>query len=97
MTRVGAKILDDAATLGAIGVAAYLLADVAHEAIGHGLACLAHPGHITLLTSVYFRCSIRSQLVAVAGPAVNLVLAAVFGTGIGRIQPITVGGGSSAS
>lgn len=91
MTRVGAKILDDAATLGAIGVAAYLLADVAHEAIGHGLACLAHPEQIALLTSVYFRCSIRSPLVAVAGPAVNLVLAAVFGTGIGRIQPMNSG------
>jgi hypothetical protein len=66
---------DDWATVGAIGIAAYMIADVAHEAIGHGIACMAHGASISLLTSVYFRCSSRSPLVAVAGPSANLAVA----------------------
>jgi hypothetical protein len=54
-------------------VIAACLATIAHEAIGHGGACLASGGHITLLTSVYFDCDLRSVWIAPAGPAGNLV------------------------
>src|SRR5215470_6235351 len=47
---------DDGATLAALGIAAYLIADVLHEVVGHGTACLMSGARITLLTSVYFRC-----------------------------------------
>ena len=66
---------DDGWTLGAIGIAAYVLADIVHEVIGHGTACLMHGARITLLTSVYFRCSARTPLIAAAGPTANLVAA----------------------
>jgi hypothetical protein len=66
---------DDGVTLAAVGVAAYLIADVVHEVIGHGTACLLHGARITLLTSVYFRCSLRTPFIAVAGPTANLVAA----------------------
>lgn len=49
------------------------LATVAHEAVGHGSACLLLGGHITLLTNVYFRCAVASRLVSPAGSLGNLV------------------------
>src|ERR1700730_15398419 len=64
---------DDAMTIAAIGVAAACLVTIGHEAIGHGIACLALGGHIILLTSVYFRCTIVGWTSA-AGPAGNLVM-----------------------
>jgi hypothetical protein len=64
---------DDGATLAALGIAAYLIADVLHEVVGHGTACLMSGARITLLTSVYFRCSIRTPVIAAAGPTANLV------------------------
>ena len=66
---------DDGATLAALGVAAYLIADVLHEVVGHGAACVLHGARITLLTSVYFRCSTRTPFIAAAGPTANLVAA----------------------
>jgi hypothetical protein len=52
-----------------------LIADGVHEVIGHGTACLSHGARITLLTSVYFRCSTRTPFIAAAGPTANLVVA----------------------
>ena len=40
------------ATVAAIAIIAMVLATAAHEAIGHGAACLLAGGHITQLTSV---------------------------------------------
>jgi hypothetical protein len=58
----------------AIGMLAFMLACIAHEAVGHGGLCVALGGHITLLTSVYFRCSQPHSLVDAAGPGMNLVV-----------------------
>jgi len=69
---------DDTVTLGAIGVAGYVFADVVHEAIGHGGACLANGGHIVLLTSVYFHCEPGHPLTAAAGPGANLLAASLL-------------------
>jgi hypothetical protein len=68
---------DDPITVSAVAVAAACLTTIAHEAIGHGSACLASGGRITLLTSVYFECSPRSPWIAAAGPAGNLLVAAL--------------------
>ena len=73
------RAADDWATVGAIGVAAYMIADVAHEAIGDGIACLAHGARISLLTSVYFRCSSRSPFVTGA----FILFGVLLGHGIG--------------
>lgn len=69
---------DDGGTLAALGVAAYLIADVVHEVGGHGTACLMRGARITLLTSVYFRCSLRTPVIAAAGPTANLVVAGLI-------------------
>lgn len=45
---------DDAATLIALGMLAFVLADVTHEAIGHGLAILAVGAKPVILTTSYF-------------------------------------------
>lgn len=72
---------DDPLTLIALGVAAVLLAALTHEFLGHGLACLAERGRITLLTLLVFRCDGAGVLTDGAGPvAVLLVGWAVLGT-----------------
>ena len=70
------------ATLLGIGALAFVIASIAHEAIGHGGMCTLMGGRITLLSSVYARCSIDSSLIDAAGPsmgiAVGLVLWAIL-------------------
>jgi hypothetical protein len=63
---------DDTLTVSAIAVAAVVITTVAHEAIGHGSACLALGGRTVLLTSVYFDCSVKNVLIAGAGPLGNI-------------------------
>jgi hypothetical protein len=68
-------VRDDRLTTAAIAVAAAALTTVAHEAIGHGSACLALGGHVTQLTSVYFDCSVHDLWLPAAGPLGNLAAA----------------------
>lgn len=70
------KSRDDIATVVAIAVLAACVTTVAHEAMGHGLTCLALGGEITQLTSVYFQCSAQGTVIAAGGPAGNLIAAA---------------------
>lgn len=65
---------DDPGTLVALGVLAALVACVAHEAVGHGGACLATGAEVTRLTTLFFRCSRGSDLTDVAGPLGSLGL-----------------------
>ena len=62
----------DPLTVVSIAVLAATLAAVCHETLGHGAACLANGGRITLLTSIEFRCDGGSALVDFAGPLGNL-------------------------
>jgi hypothetical protein len=64
-------------TLVCIAFAAYLAADLAHEALGHGGACLAMGGHVLLLDTTFEGCSIKSRLIDGAGPAMGLVVALI--------------------
>ncbi|MDB5707894.1 MAG: hypothetical protein JWN66_5010 [Sphingomonas bacterium] len=74
---------DDRWTLSAIGVVAACLSAFGHEAFGHGGACLAAGGTVTLLTATHFSCEGGNILVDAAGPLMNLVLA-VMALGILR-------------
>lgn len=69
---------DDFLTLAALGTGAFIIADLAHEAIGHGGMCLATGGSINLITSVYFQCSPKNILTDAAGSLVNLVAGILF-------------------
>lgn len=73
---------DDPATLVSIGVLAAIAASLAHEALGHGGACLASGGRITLLTSIFFWCLGPDVLTTVAGPLGGLTLTAAAGAGL---------------
>jgi hypothetical protein len=75
MEEIGTQ--DDTATLGALGVLAYLSADSIHEALGHGGACLLQGGHIRLLTSAYFHGAPGSAWTDAGGPLANLAAALV--------------------
>jgi hypothetical protein len=67
----------DRLTLAAIAVAAMCIVTFDHEALGHGGVCLALRGHIELLTSVYFDCSVKTGGVAAGGPLGNLLVGSI--------------------
>jgi len=68
----------DALTVGSIGILAYMLGNVLHEAIGHGGACLLVGAKPLVLSSVHFECSLDSRLVIAGGTLVNLLAGAGF-------------------
>ncbi len=68
---------NDLPTVAALAILAACVVTVAHEALGHGSACLASGGRIMLLSSALFRCSVHSTLVDPAGPAMDLVVGTV--------------------
>ncbi|HKI79244.1 MAG TPA: hypothetical protein VKA26_11940 [Ignavibacteriaceae bacterium] len=55
------------------GIAAYILADIFHEVIGHCGGCLIAGQHIDLISSVYFISSPGSFITDISGPVANLI------------------------
>ncbi len=66
------SIKNDWLTVAAIGLLAMCMEPFDHEALGHGSVCLLLGGHISLLTSSLFHCSVPSDWIDPAGPAMNL-------------------------
>lgn len=62
------------------------VATFAHEAAGHGGACLIAGGRTTQLTSVYFDCSAMTGYVALGGPLGNFAAALLGWAGL-RVLP----------
>jgi hypothetical protein len=58
-------------TLAALGILAYVMETVLHEAGGHGSVCLLTQGHITMLAPLFMRCSVQNLSLVAAGPAMN--------------------------
>lgn len=69
---------DDLATAAAIGLLAYLTADVSHHVLGHGAACLSAGGKITALSSIFVDCTLKSAPIDLAGPLANSLVGAVM-------------------
>ena len=69
---------DDAVTICAISVLAFLVGDVSHEAIGHALLALLTGTQTGVLSAVAWSSSFDSRLVAAGGTLVNLVLGLIF-------------------
>jgi hypothetical protein len=63
----------DLPTIIAISIVAFAIADVLHEGVGHGSACLLTGGHARVLTSVYFDCDRSNRLIAAGGTLSNFV------------------------
>jgi len=68
----------DILTIIAIAVVAYALANVIHEGLGHGGACLLVGGRPIEMSSLHFQCDGNSKFVSAAGCIAN-VIAAVIG------------------
>jgi len=79
-------------TLIAIACAAYAVADLAHETLGHGGACLASGGKVLLIDTTFEDCSVRSRWIDGAGPLTGIAVAllAWFGARTTRITNLRV-------
>jgi hypothetical protein len=80
---------DDTITVMACGVLSATLAAICHENLGHGLACVAEGGPVTLLTSIWFRCRGASNLTVVAGPIASLIAGLI---GLALLRRRNIGG-----
>ena len=63
----------DLATIIAISIVAFAIANLLHEGAGHGGACLLTGGHAKALSSVHFDCSRDSRFVSAGGTLVNVI------------------------
>ena len=73
-----------------IGIIAYILANVVHEGLGHGGACLITGGRPLLITTVNMTCSADNRLVIAGGSLMNAAAAGLFfliGRKARRISP----------
>jgi hypothetical protein len=70
---------DDTLTMIAIGILAFIAADVTHEALGHGSAMLAAGAKPVLLTTCYFSSSgSLSRWIPAGGGIANIILGLIF-------------------
>ena len=82
-TKESDRSLPDLLTVTAIALVAYAASNVAHEAVGHGAACVALGGKPNVLSSVHFDCSeeaisaLARRGVAAAGTIVNFIAGAI--------------------
>lgn len=73
----------DTLTVVAIALLAYVIADVLHEAVGHGGACLLVGGRPLVLSTVHFECDSKAagawaeRFIAAGGTLVNLCAGAL--------------------
>jgi len=67
----------DILTIIAIAIVAYALANVIHEGLGHGGACLLVGGRPIELSSLHFRCEADSKFVSAAGCIANVIAAGI--------------------
>lgn len=65
----------DLATIIAISIVAFSIANVLHEAVGHGGACVLTGGHARALSTVHFECDHDTRFIAAAGTLVNIITA----------------------
>ena len=63
----------DPATIIAISIVAFAIANLLHEGAGHGGACVLTGGHAKVLSTVHFECSQDNRIIAAGGTLVNLV------------------------
>ncbi|HTT98267.1 MAG TPA: hypothetical protein VMF58_09470 [Rhizomicrobium sp.] len=73
-------------TLIAIACCAYLAADLAHETLGHGGACVASGGKSLLVDTTFQDCSIHSRWIDGAGPVTGIVVALLAWFGARRTR-----------
>ena len=98
MGRVGTnesdRSLPDLLTVTAVALVAYAASNVAHEAVGHGGACVALGGKPHVLSSVHFDCgeeaisALARRGVAAAGTIVNLIAGVIGLVALKATSPV---------
>ena len=78
ITSAPAAAKDDTVTVCAISLLAVMIADVVHEAIGHGALALLLGAKSGVLSTVAWSSTFDSRLVAAGGTLANLAAGAVF-------------------
>ncbi len=73
-------------TLIAIACAAYAVADLAHETLGHGGACLVSGGKALLIDTTFEDCSVHSRWIDGAGPLTGIAVALLAWLGARNTQ-----------
>jgi hypothetical protein len=63
----------DLATIIAISIVAFSIANFLHEGVGHGGACELTGGHALVLSSVHFECDQDNRLIAAGGTFANFI------------------------
>jgi hypothetical protein len=63
----------DAFTTISISIIAFVVADLSHEALGHGVAAHLKGAKLIVLSYTYLTSDLRSRLISAAGPLVNLI------------------------
>ena len=74
-------------TSGALSLLAFMAADLSHEVLGHGSVALLDHAKLITLSYTALSTDISSRTLALAGPAVNLVLGAAGFALFRRIPP----------
>jgi hypothetical protein len=64
-------------TVAGISVVAFAIANIFHEGLGHGGACVLNSGQPLVLSSVHFECDIENRWIAAGGTIANFILAAI--------------------
>ena len=83
----------DLVTLAAIGVVAYLTANLVHEGLGHGGACLLVGGKAKAISSAWFECEIvgvspwGQRAVKAAGTVAKLLVGSGAALALVRLRP----------
>jgi hypothetical protein len=77
----------DLATIVAISIVAFAIANLLHEGAGHGGACVLTGGHAKVLSSVHFECSRDSRFIAACGTLVNFIAGLVCWLALRLINP----------
>jgi hypothetical protein len=83
---------DDLLTLIAISTLAYILADILHEGLGHGVVALMSGAHRITISTLALQSDVGNEWISAAGTVVNLVAAAVLWLllrVVRRMQPAT--------
>jgi hypothetical protein len=66
-----APVTDNSIVLGALGILAYAASMMTHEALGHGVYCVAAGGHNTALSAWAEGCNLHPAGIEAAGPGMQ--------------------------
>ena len=77
----------DLATIVAVSIVAFAIANLLHEGAGHGGACLLTGGHAKVLSSVHFECNLDNRFIEAGGTLVNFIVGFLCWIALRAVNP----------